>query len=79
MNHQKHDPKRHSVPLIFWPFIAIWKFLAVLTALTGRLIAGSIGLVLLIIGIILSFTFIGAVIGTPLILLGLLLMARALF
>jgi hypothetical protein len=59
--------------------MAIWKFLAVLTALTGRLIAGSIGLVLLIIGIILSFTFIGAVIGTPLILLGLLLVARALF
>lgn len=79
MNHQIHDPKRRFVSLIFWPFIAIWKFLAVLTALTSRLIAGSIGLVLLIIGIVLSFTFIGAVIGIPLILLGLLLVARALF
>lgn len=79
MNQTLPDPKRRPMPLLFLPFVAVWKFLAILTALTGRLIAGSIGLGLLIIGIILSFTFVGTVIGIPLIILGLLLVSRALF
>jgi hypothetical protein len=74
MPHQKH----HS-HWILWPFIALWKLLAGLIGLTGRLVAVIIGAVLMLVGGIVSLTVVGAVIGIPLAVLGLLIVLRGLF
>jgi len=61
------------------PFVALWNLAAKIFELTGRLIAVMIGLVLLIVGVILTFTIIGAVIGIPLCVLAVMLIVRGLF
>jgi hypothetical protein len=53
-----------------WPFWAIWRLLAWIVGLTGRLIAAVLGLVLMIAGLIFSITIVGLPIGIPLILFG---------
>jgi hypothetical protein len=73
------EPARHSSPWFLWPFAAIWDFLAFILRLTGRLVAAIIGLVLMVIGVLLTMTVVGAPIGIPLILLGFLLLIRSLF
>jgi len=70
---------RETAPWIFWPVAAIWDVLAFVLRLTGRLVSGVIGLVLLIGGALLSFTIVGAPIGIPLSIVGLLLLFRSLF
>ena len=68
-----------SVPWILWPFWAVWKLLAGIIVVTGRIVGVILGLVLMIAGAALSVTVVGAVIGVPLVVLGLLLMARSIF
>ena len=68
-----------SVPWYLWPFWAIWRLLTIIVELTGRLIAVVLGLVLMIIGTLISLTVIGAVIGIPMIIIGFLLVLRGLF
>jgi hypothetical protein len=57
----------------------LWKLLAGVIRLTGRLVAVIIGFGLLVAGIMLCFTIVGLVIGIPLIIFGFLLMVRGLF
>jgi hypothetical protein len=71
------DEKR--VPLLLWPFYAIWRLVALILEITGRLIGVVLGLVLLILGLLVSLTVVGAVVGIPLMILGMLLILRALF
>jgi hypothetical protein len=66
----EHNHQERPVPLLLWPFWAIWKLLALILGLTGRLIAAILGLVLMIVGVILTITVVGAVIGIPLIVFG---------
>lgn len=68
-----------SIPWYLWPFWAIWRLLTFIVELTGRLVAVVIGLVLMIVGALVSLTVIGAVIGVPLILIGFLLVLRSFF
>lgn len=74
-----HREKRRSVPWVLWPFVALWRLLAGILELTGRLVGAVLGLVLVIVGFVVSLTVIGAVIGIPLALLGFLLMVRSIF
>ena len=67
------------VPLLLWPFYAIWKLLTGILGLTGRLVAIVLGLVLIILGVVLSLTVIGALIGVPIALFGFMLIVRGLF
>lgn len=69
----------HHVPLIFWPFAALWGFLAFILKATGRLIGVILGLVLMLLGFLLTMTVIGAFVGIPLMVLGFLLVLRSLF
>ncbi|HEX9333711.1 MAG TPA: hypothetical protein VF896_17605 [Anaerolineales bacterium] len=69
----------HHTSWILWPFVAIWKLLAVTVELTGRLVAMIIGIVLMIVGVIVSLTLIGAIIGVPLAIVGLLLFLKGIF
>jgi hypothetical protein len=71
--------ERRPTPLLLWPFVAVWRLLALIIELTGRLIGAVLGLALLIAGVVLSLTVIGAIVGVPLALLGLLLMVRSIF
>jgi len=61
------------------PFVALWRLLELLLSLTGRLLALTIGLVLMLIGGLLTATVVGGIIGIPLLILGGLLLLRAIF
>ncbi len=69
--------KSHT-PWYLWPFVALWKLLATIVELTGRFLAMVLGIILMIVGVILSLTIIGAIVGVPLGFVGLLLFFRGL-
>ena len=62
------------IDLLVLPFKLVFWFVAVLIGLVGRLVVAIIGFALLIVGIVVSLTIVGAIVGVPLALLGLLLM-----
>ena len=68
-----------NTPWYLWPVVALWRLVAAVIGLTGRLIAVLLGVVLLIVGGLLTMTVVGAVAGIPLIIVGLLLIARGIF
>lgn len=70
--------KQH-IPWYLWPFAALWKLLAMIVELTGRFVAMVLGLVLILVGGIVSLTVIGAIVGIPLAMIGLLLLLRGIF
>ena len=74
----KTETKSHT-PWFLWPFVALWKLLAVIVEMTGRFVAMVLGLVFIVVGIIVSLTLIGAIIGIPLAIIGLLLLLRGIF
>ena len=55
----------------------LMKLVLFIIALTGRLVAGVLGFVFIAVGILLCFTIIGAIIGVPLVILGVLLMVAS--
>jgi hypothetical protein len=77
MTHQEHATQH--IPWYLWPFWAIWKLVIGIIAFTGRLAGAIIGLVLMIVGVVLTVTVIGAFVGIPFIVFGLLLIFRSLF
>ena len=64
---------------ITWPFIALWKLLAWILTFTGRLVGAILGVVLMILGLVLTITVVGAIVGVPLIIFGFALIVRSLF
>lgn len=68
-----------KTPWYAWPFAALWNLVVSIVALTGRMVAVILGLVFLIVGVILTFTVIGAILGIPLIVFGSLLIVRGLW
>jgi hypothetical protein len=68
-----------KTPWYLWPFVALWRLLSWILNLTGRLVAGIVGLALTIVGIVLIVLVITAPIGIPLVLFGVLLMIRSIF
>ena len=71
--------KQERTPWYLWPFVALWKLVAGIIEMTGRLVAAILGLVLMIVGVILTLTIIGAIVGIPLIIFGFLLIIRGFF
>jgi len=71
--------RRSHVPWYLWPFVAIWKLLAVIVELTGRFVAMVLGIVLMVVGLLVSLTIVGAIVGVPLAFAGLLLLLRGIF
>lgn len=71
--------KEKRVPLLLWPFWLIWKLVIFIIEFTGRVAGAVLGLVLMIIGIVVSLTVVGAIIGIPLIIFGFMLILRCLF
>jgi hypothetical protein len=71
--------ERRGVPFLLWPFWVIWRLVGGILALTGRLVAVVLGLVLMLVGGLLCLTIVGAVVGIPLFLVGVFLVFRGLF
>jgi hypothetical protein len=70
---------KHQTPWYLWPFVAIWKLLATIVEMTGRLLAMILGIVLMLVGFLVSLTIVGAIVGIPLAIVGFLLFIRGIF
>lgn len=71
--------RENRIPWYLWPLTAIWKLLAVIVEMTGRLVAVILGIVLMIVGALISLTVVGAIVGIPLAIVGLLLFLKGIF
>jgi hypothetical protein len=67
------------VPVLLWPFYAIWRLLTFVLNVVGRLIGSILGLGFMIAGVAITMSVVGAPIGIPLASLGFLLLLRAVF
>lgn len=73
------QPDRSASSWVLWPLRALWRLLTWILELTGRFVAVTIGVVLMIGGAVISVTVIGAIIGVPLAVFGFMLVLRGLF
>ncbi len=71
--------EKRRIPFLLWPFWALFQLVLWILKFTGRLIGAILGLVIVIVGVVLTITIIGAIIGVPLILLGVMLTIKAIF
>ena len=74
-----NDSRNGPVPLLLWPFYAIWRLLTFVVELIGRVFCGILGLALMFAGIAITITVLAAPIGIPIAALGFLLLVRAIF
>jgi hypothetical protein len=56
--------------ILTFPFVALWAIVRTIVNVTGRLIAVLLGVVLVVVGVLLTLTVIGAIIGIPMIIVG---------
>ena len=68
-----------KVPLLLWPFYAIWRLVTFIFEVIGRLLCALLGLGLLAAGTAVTLTLVAAPIGIPLAAVGFLLLVRAIF
>ena len=68
-----------EVPILLWPFYAIWRLLTFVVQVIGRLLCGVLGLGLMIAGVAITVTVLAAPVGIPLAVVGFLLLVRAIF
>jgi hypothetical protein len=73
------EKTKSHIPWYLWPFAAIWKLLAIIVEMTGRFVAMVLGILLILAGVIVSLTIVGAIVGIPLAIVGLLLLLRGMF
>jgi hypothetical protein len=70
--------KRH-VPILLWPFWAIFRLVLGIVGFTGKLVGVILGFVLMLVGVILTLTVIGGIVGIPMALIGLLITLISIF
>jgi hypothetical protein len=63
---------------LLWPFVALFRLVAGILILGGRFLVMVLGMVFIFVGILVSLTIVGAIVGIPLALVGLLLVFRGL-
>ena len=63
---------------LLWPFVALFRLVVGILALGGRFIVMLLGMVFIFVGILVSLTIVGAIIGIPLALVGLRMVFRGL-
>lgn len=73
------DTNENRVPILLWPFYAIWRLLTLILNIVGRLLCALLGLIAMIGGVVITMSVIGAPLGVPLAALGFLLLIRAIF
>ncbi len=72
-------PDETRVPILLWPFYAIWRLLTFILNVLGRLLCAVLGLGIMIGGVVITMSVVGAPLGIPLAALGFLLLVRAIF
>ncbi|MFN8475175.1 MAG: hypothetical protein U0822_23535 [Anaerolineae bacterium] len=70
---------RRRTPWYAWPFVILWRTLAIVLNLIGRVTFFGVGMLLMIIGFFLTLTLLAAPVGIPLIILGFIMVSRAIF
>lgn len=73
------DSTDKPIPLLLWPFYAIWRLLTFILSVVGRLLCSILGIALMVAGVLITMSVVGAPLGIPLASLGFLLLIRALF
>jgi len=73
------DSSNNGVPLLLWPFYAIWRVVTFVLELIGRLLCALLGVGLMFAGVAITLSVVGAPVGIPLAALGFLLLVRAVF
>jgi len=73
------DMAEQQIPWTFWPFVAVWRLLTFILKVTGRIICAVFGLAFMAIGVTIALSIVGAPLGVPIAVLGMLLLVRALF
>jgi membrane protein YqaA with SNARE-associated domain len=73
------DSTESSVPILLWPFYAIWRLLTFILNVIGRVLCALLGIALMIAGVAIALSIVGAPVGIPLAALGFLLLVRAIF
>ena len=68
-----------DVPILLWPFYAIWRLLTFVLEMVGRLLCAVIGLGLMVAGTAIAITVLAAPVGIPIAAVGFLLVIRAIF
>jgi len=73
------DARDKPVPLLLWPFYALWRLVTFILNVVGRVVCALLGLGLMVTGMALAMSIIGLPIGAALAAFGFLLLTRALF
>lgn len=73
------DSSETHIPILLWPFYAVWRLLTFVMSTVGRLLCAVLGLGIMVAGVVLTMTVVAAPIGIPLASVGFLLLIRALF
>jgi hypothetical protein len=68
-----------DVPILLWPFYALWRLLTFVLEVVGRLLCALIGLALMAAGTAITITVLAAPVGIPIAAVGFLLLVRAIF
>jgi hypothetical protein len=71
--------RSHHIHWLLWPFVLLWKLIAGIVEFTGRFVAMILGIVFMLVGAIISLTVVGAIVGIPLAIIGLLMFLRGVF
>ncbi len=74
-----NDSTQSHVPVLLWPFYAIWRLLTFIISVIGRLLCALLGIALMVAGVAITMSVVGAPLGIPLTSLGFLLLIRAVF
>jgi small-conductance mechanosensitive channel len=69
----------NGIPILLWPFYAVWRLLTFVVELIGRLLCGMLGIGLMVAGVAITLSIIGAPVGIPLTSVGFLLLVRSIF
>jgi len=74
-----NDSTEKHIPILLWPFYAIWWLVTFVFEIIGRLLSALLGIGLMFAGVAITLSVVGAPLGIPLAALGFLLLIRALF
>lgn len=74
-----NDSTQSNLPILLWPFYAVWRLLTFVLKVIGRLVSALLGIGLMIAGVAITLSVVGAPLGIALASLGFLLLIRALF
>ncbi len=74
-----NDSTQSHVPILLWPFYDVWRLLTFIISVIGRLLCALLGIALMVAGVAITMSVVGAPLGIPLVSLGFLFLIRAVF